>query len=266
MVPTRLLVALVSLVAAALAPLTSSSGAAAAATAKPSLAAPASVVEGDRYEVTVKVPRAAKAVRVLLQRWTKDHHGDAAWETVASRKVRGKARQAFRAVAGEDDSDRYRARVEYAAGKPVMSKPTSVTVWHWTDLFEFDMYYETSGIWSTPSTFAINGSAYRGLGTFGGYGSYEARFTTGRHCRAVRGTLGVSDSSGDGATAVISLVADDMTPVLTSATLTPGMAQPFEVELALPYRLAVRLQSTSPAGVKTYPVVGAPELLCTGVQ
>lgn len=264
--PSRLLVTLVSLVATALAPLASPPGAAASTAAKPILTAPESVVEGDRYEVTVKVPRAATAVRVRLQRWTKDVLGNAAWVTVAVRKVRGKARQAFRAVAGEADSDRYRARVEYATGKPVMSTPDSVTVWHWTDLFEFERYYATAGIYPFGTTVSINGNAYRGLMTYGSHTSHEVRFTTGRKCRAVRGVLGLSDGSADGSSASISLVADETTTPFTSGTLTPGMAQPFEMALDLPYRLAVRMQSSAPAGGRAYPAVGAPELLCTGLQ
>lgn len=222
-------------------------------------------MEGDRYEVTVKVPRAATAVRARLQRWTKDVLGNAAWVTVAVRKVRGKARQAFRAVAGEADSDRYRARVEYATGKPVMSTPDSVTVWHWVSMMEFDAYSSSNGVVSSPyAQFVMNGTAYPGgWYTSGSWPSWDLRFTPGRHCRAFRGVVGVTDRSADGSAGAFQLVADDA-PVYASPVLSPGTTHPFEVELATPYRLYLQAQRLSTQAA--YPAVGYPELLCTGLQ
>jgi hypothetical protein len=62
------------------------------------------------------------------------------------------------------------------------------------------------------------------------------------------------------------LVAEETTPLLTSTPLTPGMDQPFQIDLSMPYRLSVQMQKTSPTGQAVYPAVGNPELLCTGLQ
>ena len=98
------------------------------------------------------------------------------------------------------------------------------------------------------------------------YPSYESRYTVGRHCKAIRGVAGVSDKSADRSSAVVSVVADETTTVFTSGTLSPGMAEQFEVDLAKPYRLSIQAQRTSPADQAAYPAIGSPELLCTGLS
>lgn len=225
---------------------------------------PNSLVEGDRLIVKVKVGRTQEAKRILLQRFTTDIFGNTSWETVKKAKVAGKKRHTFGAVAGEGDTERYRARVLYADAKPAMSKPASATVWHWSALTDMPDYYKTVGIFESASG-PINGVQYNGVFTYGSsYSSWEIRYTLGRHCRALRGVLGVGDNSADGSSAVISLVQDETHAILTSATLTPGMDQRFQVDLALPYRLSVQMQETSPADEAAYPAIGTPELLCTG--
>jgi hypothetical protein len=227
---------------------------------------PDSLVEGDRFDVTVHISRTHDARRVLLQRWTADFPGAARrWETVDQAKVRGRKRT-FSMLAGTDDQERFRARVLYADGKPAMSKPASSAVWHWVDLTEFDRYYSSGGIYPFAGDVSINGTVYRSLWTYTDRDSSEVRLTTGRNCRSVRGVFGVSDKSADGSSAVIRLVSDESTTVVTSTTLTPGMSQPFQVDLPLPYRLAIQMQKTSPAGQAAYPAIGDPELLCTGLS
>ena len=92
------------------------------------------------------------------------------------------------------------------------------------------------------SSFTLNGLSFHGWFTTGSFKSWESRFTVGRHCQAMRGVAGVRDESADGSSAVVRLLADDV-PIYTSPTLTPGTAQPFQVALALPYRLAVQAQN-----------------------
>jgi hypothetical protein len=231
---------------------------------KVAVTVPDNLVEGDRYVVAVDVARTKGAKRILLQRLTTDVYGDKSWETVKSAKVKGKKHHTFGAVAGGDDMERYRARVMYAEAKPAMSKPASATVWHWVALTNFADYYQTVGIFEHGSG-TINGTQRNGLFTYGSTSTWEIRYTVGRHCRAFRGVLGVGDNSADGSSAVISLVADETSPVLTSTTLTPGMDQPVHVDLAMPYRLSVQMQKTSPADQAAYPAIGSPELLCTGL-
>jgi hypothetical protein len=233
---------------------------------KVTVTVPDSVVEGDRFVVKVKVARTKGARRILLQTLTTNVFGDKSWETVKRSKVKGKKHHSFRVIAGEDDSQRYRVRVLYADAKPAMSKSASTTVWHWVGLTRFADYYQTPGVFES-ATGPINGARYNGLFTYGStYSSWEIRYTLGRHCQSLRGVLGVEDKSADGSSASISLVADEATTVLTSGVLTPGMSQPFQVDIELPYRLSVQMQETSPADQAAYPAVGDPELLCTGLQ
>jgi hypothetical protein len=182
--------------------------------------------------------------------------------------VRGRTKHTFRAVAGADDSQRFRARVSYAHHKPETSRPVATTVWHWTDMMDFTAYDYSHGISSNANNhFRMNGIDYRGgWFTSGSYYTWEMRFTPGRHCKAFRGIAGLTDDSADGASGAVQLVADETTQVFTSTTLTPGMDQPFQVDLATPYRLFIEAQRTSPAGQAAYPAIANPELLCTGLK
>ena len=238
--------------------------ASAAAAAQVSVSVPDDLVEGERYEVRVKVGRTAGARKILLQRQVTAPYADPTWETVKAKRVAGKKRHTFRAVAGEADADRYRARVLYADRRPAMSRTATSTVWHWTALTDFDDYFST-GSSSIYFPFAINGQQHTGWAAYSTVPSWETRWTVGRHCKALRGDLGLQDTSADGASAVVRLVADETQVVFTSATLTPGTVQHVELPLALPYRLAVQAQNTSTADLKTLPAFGAPELLCTGL-
>jgi hypothetical protein len=205
------------------------------------------------------------AKRILLQRYVVDALGNGDWTTVEKAKVKHRKKHDFAAIAGEGDTERFRARVLYPDSRPLMSKPITATVWHWTDFFDFTAYYVTPGVDSSKYlSFTMNGRVYRGMYTRSSGPSWELRFTPGRHCKAFRGELGVTDKSADGSSAAIQLLADDVT-VLASGPLTPGMTQPFNLDLATPYRLAIQAQNTSPADQSAYPAIGIPELLCTGL-
>jgi hypothetical protein len=76
--------------------------------------------------------------------------------------------------------------------------------------------------------------------------------------------LGIADISEDGSSGSIAFTADDVS-VYESPVLTPGMDVPVNVRLSAPYRFGVQAANTSPEGVKAWPVIGDPALLCTGV-
>src|SRR5262249_50893899 len=151
------------------------------------------------------------------------------WQTVKRTKVRGHKKHTFRAVAGTEDSQRYRARAIYEGGAASMSRPAVSTVWHWTDMMSFRAYAWTNGVSSNEfNQFQMNGSEYHGgWYTSGSYTTWETRFTPGRHCSAFRGVAGLTDNSQDGSSGAIQLVADESTAAFSSKALTPGMEQPF---------------------------------------
>jgi hypothetical protein len=234
-------------------------------TGKVSLTMPADVVEGDRFTVEVKVGRVHDAKVVQLEQQV-SVNGKLAWQTVGKTKAKKKKTYKFGAVAGKADTQTYRARVVYREGKPAKSAASASTVWHWKPLLAFTAYSHTTGANDNGLTaFNLNGVSFYGWFTTGSFKSWESRFTVGRHCQAIRGVAGVRDESADGSSAVVRLLADDV-PVYTSPPLTPGTAQPFQVPLAMPYRLTVLAQNTSsPPPLTVYPALGSPELLCTGL-
>ncbi len=216
--------------------------------------------------VTVKVGSAGKARSVQLFKETTDLWGGVSWTAVKKRRVAGRSSLQFTVVATDHNAERYRASVAYATGKPVTSRAARVTVWRWVRLGSFASYYSTPGTSSAEySSFAMNGAQYKGWHGYGTYPTWESRHTPGRHCRAFRGDFGVTDSSADGSSAEITLVADETTIAWTSSRLTPGMVEQAEIALAMPYRISVQARNTSPDGVRAYPAIGHPELLCTGI-
>ncbi len=231
---------------------------------KVNLAVPADVVEGERFKVEVKLSRVDGAKLVQLEQQV-SVHGDMRWQAVGKAKAKKKKKYQFTAVGGEADSLAYRARVVYHDGKRIFSDPSASTVWHWKPLGAFDPYSHSSGVNDNGiSSFNLNGLSVHGWFTTGSMKTWESRFTLGRHCQAMRGVAGVRDESADGSSAVVRLLADEV-PVYTSPTLTPGAAQPFQVALALPFRLAVQAQNTSSTPLSVYPAVANAELLCTGL-
>jgi hypothetical protein len=226
---------------------------------------PDSVIEGERFKAVVRLDRPAAAQLITLQRQDTDILGNKEWTELKSVRAKGQAKHVFKVFAEETSTGRFRATVTFRDDKPERSKPSRATVWRWTYLYAFDSYYATTGVWGDIlDRFAMNGTQYNGWHTYGDQPSWEERFTVGRHCKAIRGDLGVTDDSEDGTSALIALAADD-TSVFISGTLTPGMVQRAEVKLNLPYRLSIQAGRTSTDDLSVYPAIGSPELLCTGI-
>lgn len=230
------------------------------------------VTEGDRVSLTATIKTPRQASKVTLQRWQQPLYdwSDPTWESVKTLATRGKATMVFNQVATANNFERYRVVTTYKNAMPFTSKAVNVTVWRWIPLSEYNPYYETGG--TIFGNMYINGQVYTGWGaaSYSHVGTWESRFTPGRHCTNFRAILGASDISGDGASATVTLTADD-TVAYESPTLTPGMSVPINVALAKPYRIGIRLFDTTPGGntgrdaIETWPVLGEPALRCTGV-
>lgn len=232
------------------------------------------VTEGDRYTLTATIKATRQASKVTLQKYHPSLYGwdDPSWEPVKTVKVRDRSKVKFGAVATGLNTERYRAVVSYKTARPFISKPANITVWRWIPLSDYDPYYESEPYSMTFGTTTINGQAYNGWGpyTYSHTGTWEARFTPGRHCTSFRAVVGLADISADESTGAINFTADD-TVIYQSPTLTPGMSLPVTVPLAEPYRFGIQLFDTTPGGttgrdaVESWPVIGDPALLCTGV-
>ena len=248
---------------------------AARAVARPVLKSSKSQVnEGDRFTLTATVRSPKTATRAVLQKWYVPlYYGTPRWEPVKSLRVGGKSKIAFKRIATDENSERYRLVVIYKKTKrPVVSTPTTVTVWRWVPLKEYDPYYASESLAMIFGTATINGVAYSGWGaaSYSHTGTWESRFTPGRHCTSFKAVLGLGDISADGSSGTISFTADDK-PIYNSPALTPGMSVPLTITLAKPYRFGIQLLDTTPGGttgrdeVEAWPVLGAPAFLCTGV-
>lgn len=232
------------------------------------------VEEGDRLTLTATVKSPKIATRATLQKWSVPlYSSTGSWQPVKTAKVRGRSKIPFKTVATDENTERYRVSVAYrSATRPVTSSAVSITVWRWIPLNEYDPYYEAQPYATTFGTTVIAGQAYSGWGaaSYSHTGTWESRFTPGRHCNAFSAVLGVADMSGDGSSGAITLTADD-TQIYASPTLTPGISLPVTVDLAEPYRFGIQLFDTTPGGttgrdaVESWPVLGEPAFLCTGV-
>ncbi|NYD40057.1 hypothetical protein [Nocardioides panaciterrulae] len=252
--------------------LSAESRVAAKSIAKPVLTSSAKAVkEGDRLTLTVTVKSPRTATSATFQKWYVPVYGTASWQTVKTVKVNGRRKVRFKRVATDENTERYRVFVTYRhVARPVVSNAVSVTIWRWIPLSDYHPYYTTGG--TTFGTTTINGVAYTGWGVdiYSHTGSWESRFTPGRHCRSFKAVLGVADISADGSSGAITFTADD-TQVYASPTLTPGMSVPVTVDLAKPYRFGIQLLDTTPGAtterdaVESWPVLGEPTFLCTGV-
>lgn len=245
---------------------------AATATAAPTgatwiTAAPKSVTEGARIAVRVRVAHPRRATTVRLQEWQQDIYGASSWVTVRSRPVKGTSRHVFKVVATAKNFEKYRSQVSYRGGGTAASRARRVTVWRWISLMAYQPYYQTNGVILTPYlSFSINGNEYLGWRADGSASSWESRYTPGRHCKAFRGVLGVTDSSADGSTATIRFGTPAHSAIYTSPTLSPGMQTKINIALNRPYRFLIHADNTSPSGTGVYPAIGDPALLCTGVD
>ena len=177
-----------------------------------------------------------------------------------TRKVRGTAKHTFKLLATGVDTQRFRARAKYRSGQPAISQSFGITVWQWTDLREVSYYYVTNGAYA--GQFAMNGDQYIGWFTSGHYGMWETRYTTGRNCKAFRGVFGVTDSSDDGSSAQFTLLTDESTEAYASPVLVPGTVEPVQFAVAKPYRFSIQARNTSPDGLRSFPAIGTPQLLC----
>ena len=226
---------------------------------------PRQVVEGDRYLVRITVARPRRAKRVILQHWVTDVLGNGEW--AVKRRFLPQRKLLARAVAGVEDRERYRVRVVPKRGRTVTTPATSVTVWHWYPLTSFDAYYETSGVInSSLSSFPMNGQQYKGWRTYGSYGSWESRFTPGRHCSTFRGDFGVQDDSSDLSSAEITVTTDDDRIAYASPSLPPGAVDSPTIDLRRTYRFSIAATDTSVDPAYAFPAIGDAELLCTGFE
>ena len=230
-------------------------------------AAHANVTLGERAVLTVTLSPVAGARTVQIQTLTKDIFGNTSWTRVSAQHVSGVAKHVFKPVVDHADQQRFRAVVSYTTGPSAVSKSLGITVWSWTPLWGFSSYYATNGIFdSRYLTFAMAGNQYVGWYTYGTYGMWEKRYTSGRHCKTFRGDFGVTDSSADGSTGQFDIVSVDTGDTLyTSPALSPGAVVTAKFALPTPYRISIQARNTSPDGLVSYPAIGDPELLCTGL-
>ena len=171
------------------------------------------VTEGDQLTLTARVKAPRKATRATLQKWTRTlYSSTASWEVVTTVKVRGRSKVRFKTVATDENTERYRVSVAYRdTAKPLKSRAVKIEVWRWIPLNEYRPYYEAQAYAAGFGTTTIAGHAYNGWGaaTYSHTGTWESRFTPGRHCKAFKAILGVADISGDGSSGLITLTADD---------------------------------------------------------
>ncbi len=238
---------------------------------RPVLRSTGHVEEGDRFTVTATIAVPKRARRVVLQKWyVPTYYGTPSWQTVKTLKVRGHRKINFNRTAIEENRERYRLLVNYRGfKKPVASRAIGVTVWRWIPLSEYAPYYEVGGaIFGTAS---VNGRVYEGWGAaYSSHtGSWEGRFTPGRHCKSFKAVLGVADISADDSSATIAFTTDDA-PIYTSPSLTPGKSLPIILKLKKPYRFGIQLRDTTPGGTtgrdatESWPFLADPAFLCTG--
>jgi hypothetical protein len=223
------------------------------------------VTEGDRVTMRVRVPKAERATRVMLQERYVNVFGDVSWRDLTSK--RAKRRVAIPQTVTSPNEAAYRVAVTYRdRAKPVVSKPLKLTVWRWIELREFAPYFQTA--LTTYGHADMNGAAYAVWGGWAGttIRAWEARVTPGRNCTKFRAVLGLADTSDDGSSGVVSFAVDEATTIYTSPTLTPGMTVPVELDLTRPYRFGMSAANTSPDKVRAYPMVGNGAFYCTGVD
>jgi hypothetical protein len=232
-----------------------------------SLKGPGDVTEGSRYVVTANVstPRRARTIRWQALQPEYPYSSTLVWTTIQTRKTHGLATSTYRALADESQSQRFRVIVTYDDHKTIRSKPITIRLWHWTDLSHYRAYYEVGGVIDSEYySFAMDGDTWKGWYDWDD-AMAESRYTLGRNCKGFRGTLGLGDSSDDGATGRITLLTDESKTVYTSPTLVPGKVVKLQLPLSSPYRFSIQGRDTTPVdGVDrdVYRAVGAPQFLC----
>ena len=168
--------------------------------------------EGDRYKIRTTIRSPKRDTKITLQKFDPPEYSfeEPEWNDVKTLSVRGRSKIKTTVVATGPNTERYRTVVNYQQARKIVTRAVSVTVWRWIPLSEYDPYYETGGT-TTLGTFGMNGHVYSGFGPylFSHVGSWEARFTPGRHCTAFKGVIGLDDDSDDGSSGTISITSDD---------------------------------------------------------
>lgn len=231
------------------------------------LAAPQEVTEGDRYRIRIKLKNPTQFRRADVQQRVENIYGDLTWESVKKLRIRDRRTLTYQAVAGESDRESYRVVLKPVTGRLMTSKPITVKVWHWYPLPAFDSYYATAGVVDyAGNQFSMSGRSYiSSWYTYGTARSWESRYTLGRNCRMMSGTFGVTDTSADGSSATIQVLAEGITPVYNSPALAPGLVETQTLPLDRPYRISIIDTNTSAEKTLAYPAVGDLRFLCTGV-
>jgi len=242
------------------------------AVASPSISAPKTVIEGTRFAVTTRIPSAARARTVTLQFHNKgqyDYQSITVWTKTAAAAVNGRSKITFHVRADASRETWFRVVVSYRHAASTHSTAARVNYQHWYPLKSFSSYYHAGSAVDYVG-FQMAGQSWNGwyvLSTTG-----ESRYTLGSGCNRIRATIGVLDSSSDGATATVTLATiapgGAATTIYTSPNLAAGQTTTIDRALAYPYRFSISGQDTTPAAPQgtTQPVahaaVGDPEFLC----
>jgi len=246
---------------------------AAGSTATPSISAPTTAVEGTAFAVTVRVPRPRTATTIVLQfhDWHNDEYDSTLkWTKKTSARVQGRGTVVFHVRADDAREAWFRAVIAYTGTtRRATSVARRVNYQHWFPLSSFSRYYDAGDAIDLES-FQMAGRAWNGWFADGSAG--ESRYTLGSACVRIRATIGVTDSSSDGATGKITLATiapgGTATTFYTSPTLVAGKTVSINRVLASPYRFSIIGQDTTPAVTdgspqpRAYPAVGDPEFLC----
>lgn len=237
----------------------------------PTVTAPTSAVEGTRFAVTARIPAAARARTVTLQFHDKgqyDYQSINTWTKKAVAPVNGRSKVTFHLRADTARETWFRAVVTYRGAASTRSTSARVNYRHWFQLSDFSSYYHAGSAVDFVG-FQMAGQSWNGWYVQATTG--ETRYTLGSACNRLRATIGVLDSSDDGATAEVTLATiapgGAATAIYTSPNLAAGQTVSIDRALANPYRFSISGQDTTPAAVGgSQPVahasVGDPEFLC----
>lgn len=246
------------------------------ATAKRVLvSAPSNVTEGDRFQVTARIPNPKQALRVAFEyeeTGVYSFESVTTWTTLKTVKVNGHKQVAATVQADAAKEAKFRAVVTYrGTTRSSKSSASRVDYWHWQGLAGG---YYTAGSGTDVLGFTMAGRSWNGWHLYAGT-SAEDRYTLSGSCKEFKATVGLTDQSADGSTGTVTFStinpATTAQPVWTSPTLVPGRTVAVTVPLSAPYRFSILGQNTSAPvtdnnGETTtpaaYPAVGDPEFLC----
>jgi hypothetical protein len=242
-------------------------------TIRPSLKAPAVVIEGSRFAVAVSIPTPRRATRVQLQfhdQHDYDFQSTLTWTNKATILTKGRRQVVFYLHADQAHQAWFRAVVAYRGSTPsATSAGVRVNYQHWFPLSSFSSYY-SAGSPIDWMSFSMAGTAWKGWYASGP--AAESRYTLGSGCVRVRAATGVTDASSDGATARTTLATiapgGAITTFYTSPDLIAGKTVNINLPLANPYRFSISGQDTTPTVTdgspqpRAFAALGDPQLLC----